>query len=60
MKLEFMPNDKHHSSLRNRLIYFGIPEKDFDQAWKTITMVWASKFNQRAYLAIKRLGLSLN
>ena len=37
---------------------FGI--NDFQKAWFSIKRVWASKFNERAYLATKKLGVSLD
>ena len=60
MKLEFHPQDPQHTHIKQSLIAFGIPEKDFMQAWKTIKMVWASKFNERAFLATKKIGVSLH
>jgi alpha-glucan,water dikinase len=41
-------------------VSFGIKEQDFQQAWKTIKMVWASKFNERAFLATRKIGVSLH
>ena len=60
MQLEFHPQDPQHGHIKSSLIAFGIPEKDFMQAWKTIKMVWASKFNERAFLATKKIGVSLH
>lgn len=37
---------------------FGVDK--FDQAWITIKKVWASKFNERAFLATKKLGVKLS
>ena len=53
-----MPNDLHHMYLKEQLLKFGIPE--FDLAWATIKRVWASKFNERAFLATKKIGVTLN
>lgn len=39
---------------------FGIQRGQWDQAWLTIKKVWASKFNERAFLAVKKLGVHLN
>lgn len=58
MGLEFYPKDKHHAFLKEQLGEFGVDE--FEQAWHTIKRTWASKFNERAYLATKKLGVSLN
>lgn len=60
MQVEFVNEDPMHAHIHKSLIKFGIPEKDFMQAWKTIKMVWASKFNERAFLATKKIGVSLH
>lgn len=60
LKLDFHDSDPKHAFLKKQLIAFGIPEKDFETAWKTIKMVWASKFNERAFLATKKIGVSLH
>jgi alpha-glucan,water dikinase len=31
-----------------------------EKAWTTIKKVWASKFNERAFLATKKIGVSLH
>lgn len=46
--------------LKDQLIKFGIPEAEFGRAWTTIKRVWASKFNERAFLATKKIGVSVN
>jgi len=58
LSLNFHPEDKHHAFLKESLLRFGIQQ--FDQAWYTIKRVWASKFNERAFLATKKLGVNLN
>jgi len=60
MSLKFNSQDKSHAYLKEKLIGFGIPSADFDKAWNTIKMVWASKFNERAFLATKKIGVSLH
>ena len=60
LSLKFYPQDPHHKFLKEQLIQFGIPTGQFDQAWHPIKKVWASKFNERAYLATKKLGVSLH
>mmetsp|Transcript_7821 Transcript_7821/g.13107 ORF Transcript_7821/g.13107 Transcript_7821/m.13107 type:complete len:574 (-) Transcript_7821:376-2097(-) len=60
LSLEFHSEDKHHAYLKEQLIKFGIPSQDFEQAWFTIKRVWASKFNERAFLATKKLSVNLN
>ena len=44
--------------LREKLSQFGIT--DFAKAWTAITKVWASKFNERAFLAMKKIGVNLS
>jgi len=58
--LKFHEDDQHHRYLREQLIKFGIPAHDFGQAWTTIKRVWASKFNERAFLATKKLGVRVD
>lgn len=58
--MKFHGQDTHHRFLKDQLIKFGIPEGQFDQAWHSIKRVWASKFNERAFLATKKLGVSLH
>ena len=58
--LRFHEDDQHHRYLREQLIKFGIPAHDFGQAWTTIKRVWASKFNERAFLATKKLGVRVD
>jgi hypothetical protein len=60
LKLEFFNDDPMHSFIKKNLIEFGIAASDFQQAWKTIKMVWASKFNERAFLATKKISVSLH
>ena len=60
MRLDFHPSDAMHAHIKRSLLEFGIAERDFPQAWKTVKMVWASKFNERAFLATKKIGVSLH
>ena len=48
------------SELRKKLFEFGIAESDFAKAWASIKKVWASKFNERAFLAVKKIGVTLD
>jgi len=58
--LKFHEEDQHHRYLREQLVKFGVPAQDFGQAWTTIKRVWASKFNERAFLATKKLGVRVD
>ncbi len=59
MDIKFNENDVHHQFMKDQLFKFGIAINQFDQAWSSIKKVWASKFNERAFLATKKLGISL-
>ena len=60
MRLNLIEDDPHHKFLMVGLNKFGIAVKDKDIAWKTIKKVWASKFNERAFLATKKIGVTLH
>ena len=60
LSLSFIQSDKHHSYLKDQLIRFGVPSNQFTEAWETIKRVWASKYNERAFLATKKLGVSIS
>lgn len=59
MDIKFNEKDMHHQHLKEQLVKFGIAINQFDQAWTSIKKVWASKFNERAFLATKKLGVRL-
>ena len=58
MKIEFIENDETEK-LKNRLFEFGIMDDEFQEAFKAIKSVWASKFNERVYIATSKVGISL-
>lgn len=60
LSLPFKSGDKHMSFIQQQLSKFGIPESQWDAAWHSIKKVWASKFNERAFLATKKLGVNLD
>jgi alpha-glucan,water dikinase len=60
MGLKFNHNDKHHLYLMESLINFGIPADQCEEAWTAIKKVWASKFNDRAFLATQKLGVKVD
>ena len=45
--------------LKNRLLKFGIKENEFKEAFNAIKSVWASKFNERVYIATSKVGITL-
>ena len=46
--------------LKEKLISFGIKSEDFNSAFNSIKSVWASKFNERVYIATNKSGIDLN
>jgi alpha-glucan,water dikinase len=60
LALNFDPKDSKLIEMKQGLIAFGIAESDFDKAWMSIKKVWASKFNERAFLAVKKIGVRLD
>ena len=59
MNISFEEN-KETNKLKNRLIQFGINPNQIEDAFKAIKGVWASKFNERVYIASSKVGVSLN
>lgn len=59
LSLTYHKEDPHHKQLKEDLLSFGIPSGDLEKAWKSIKKVWASKFNESAFLATKKIGFSL-
>lgn len=51
-------NDPFLQELKQKLATFGV--NNFPKAWTAIKKVWASKFNERAFLAVKKIGVSLS
>jgi len=59
MKLSLPMTDKGNA-VKEALMNFGIPEKDItSKAWHTMKRVLASKYNERAYIATKKIGVAL-
>ena len=59
LKIKYINNDET-TKLKKRLIKFGIKENQLQDAFTAIKSVWASKFNERVYLAISKVGIELN
>ena len=45
--------------LKKRLLKFGVKENEFKEAFNAIKSVWASKFNERVYIATSKVGITL-
>ena len=59
LKIKFIENSETEK-LKNRLLKFGITEKEFTEAFTAIKNVWASKFNERVFIATSKVGIKLN
>ena len=59
MELKFVENSET-IKLKDRIIKFGVKPNEFNLAFKAIKSVWASKFNERAYIATSKVGITLN
>jgi len=60
LALEFNPKDAKLAQMKSLILAFGVPEAEFPKAWTSIKKVWASKFNERAFLAVKKIGVRLD
>ena len=60
LKMELPEEDDYYKQLSSRLQTFGINEKDLSEAFKSIKKVWASKFNERAYISCRKIGIKLD
>ena len=58
LKINFI-NNSETEQLKERLLNFGVKDKDFQKAFKAIKSVWASKFNERVYISTKKIGMQL-
>ena len=58
IELNFQENDET-LKLKKKLIDFGIKPEEFNSAFKAIKSVWASKYNERAYIATSKVGITL-
>ena len=58
LSIKFVENDET-LKLKNKLISFGIKQNEFNSAFNSIKSVWASKFNERVYIATNKVGIDL-
>jgi len=58
LSLPFNSGDASLNKLKDSLNDFGVT--DFAKAWTAIKRVWASKFNERAFLSIRKIGAKLD
>ena len=60
LQIKLPEEDDYYKQLTSRLKKFGINEKDLTEAFKSIKKVWASKFNERAYISCRKIGIKLD
>ena len=58
LTLNFEENEET-LKLKKKLIDFGIKPEEFNSAFKAIKSGWASKFNERAYIATSKVGINI-
>ena len=59
LSLEFVETDEKMAFIKSSLLTFGIKESEWSLAWTSIKKVWASKFNERAFIATKKINVTL-
>ena len=60
LQLELPEDNDYFKQLTERLKKFGIEDKDLSEAFKSIKRVWASKFNERAFISCRKIGVKLD
>jgi len=55
--LDLKPVPELESALRETWQRAALPEMQWDESWTAIKRVWASKWNERAYLSRRALGI---
>ena len=58
LNIKFVENPET-LKLKNKLISFGIKKDEFNSAFTSIKSVWASKFNERVFIATNKVGIDL-
>jgi alpha-glucan,water dikinase len=53
-------SDVEGEKLKARLLKFGIQETEIEKAFNAIKEVWASKFNERVFISVGKIGISIN
>ena len=60
LQLDLPEDNDYFKQLTQRLKKFGIEDKDLSEAFKSIKRVWASKFNERAFISCRKIGVKLD
>ena len=58
LKIKYVENEET-LKLKQKLISFGIKENEFEKAFLAMKKVWASKYNEGVYIAISKVGISI-
>jgi alpha-glucan,water dikinase len=58
-EMELPEENDYYKQLTSRLVKFGINEKELPEAFKSIKKVWASKYNERAFISCRKIGIKL-
>ena len=59
-EIKFPESTPEVQALIEKLKNFGVPENDVPKALKAIKAVWASKYNERAFIACTKVGVKLS
>ncbi len=58
MSIKYVENEET-KKLKDRLLSFGIKETEMPEAFKAIKSVWASKYNERVFIATSKVGIKM-
>ena len=58
MSIKYVENEET-KKLKDRLLAFGIKENEMQDAFKAIKSVWASKYNERVFIATSKVGIKM-
>jgi alpha-glucan,water dikinase len=60
MKLTLPNEDLYTKELKTSLLNLGVSTNDIPKALEAIKEVWASKYNERAFISVSKIGINLN
>ena len=60
LQMELPEENTYYKEIKERLTKFGIDEADLSEAFKSIKKIWASKYNERAFISCRKIGVKLN
>ena len=59
LELDLPEESEYYKLLVERLQKFGISQKEVPEALKSIKKVWASKYNERAFISCRKVGIKI-